>query len=114
MAGRDANTKPRSKAAADINALGWVLGGIGMLRDTKVKKKKGASIRKPGKDSLELPCTVSWTTAMPWQHDLLHPDVRRGGLGRDLEHTAVGVQAGSSNTGVLNITLFHDELSVSR
>lgn len=46
---------------------------------------------------------MSWITVMPWQHHLLHPDVRRGGLGRDLEQPAVGIQAGGSD-GVLNIT----------
>ena len=51
---------------------------------------------------------------MPWQHHLLHPDVRRGVLGMDLDQTVVGVQAGGSDADVLYITLFYDELSESQ
>lgn len=51
---------------------------------------------------------------MPWQHHLLHPDVRREVLGMDLEQTVVGIQASGSDAGVLYITLFYVELSESR
>ena len=49
--------------------------------DVKTKKDKGDSIRKPGRDSLKLTYAESWTTAMPWQHHLLHLDVRSGSFG---------------------------------